>query len=620
MSSIIRLLPDNIANQIAAGEVIQRPASVVKELLENAVDAGADKIHLLIRDGGRTLIQVVDNGKGMSEEDAHMCFERHATSKLSSAEDLFRLQTKGFRGEALASVAAIAHVELITKQKENELAFRLEIEGSEVKNTEPCMHGNGTTFSIKNLFYNVPARRNFLKSDQIENGHITEEFERLALVHPEIEFTFSSNDTQIFTLPKTNLKKRIADVFGKNYEQKLVPIETFTDIVEISGFVVKPEFAKKKRGDQYFFVNDRYFKDNYLNHSVTAAFENLIAERAFPAYFIYLKVPMASIDVNVHPTKTEIKFEEDRAIYQLLKSTIKQALGKFHIAPSLDFSTNPDFEIPSFSTKTEVKSPEINVTPGYNPFKIGAGIGVSYSSTSNQKMSGFKIETNSKMAIDNFFEVSQEEMELLSISSNELEINESIEQNRNLLFDQKKGMSQHIFTGTHIILMQKELMLIHASRARQRILYDQLMQSFMIQPIASQKLLFPIEKEVNKKELLIWETNHKNLVRIGFSWTISNETVNINGIPACVREVEAMACIDELLVQLMNTEIEPGEIAHTLINTLAFSASRTKIDLNQYELRSELLHNLFESKEHNFTPNGLKIITSLTIDELNARF
>ncbi len=615
MSSIIRLLPDNIANQIAAGEVIQRPASVVKELLENAIDAGADKIHLVIRDGGRTLIQIVDNGKGMTEEDAHMCFERHATSKLRSSEDLFTLQTKGFRGEALASIAAIAHVELVTKQSDSELAFKIEIEGSEIKTTGVTTSSNGTTFSVKNLFYNVPARRNFLKSDQIENGHISVEFERLALVHPEVEFTYSTNGTTLFTLKKSNLKKRISEVLGKNYEQRLVPIEASTDIVEITGFVVKPEFSKKKRGDQYLFVNDRFFKDNYLNHSITSAFENLIAEKAFPAYFIYLKVPTHSIDVNVHPTKTEIKFEEDRAIYQILKSTIKQALGKFHIAPSLDFSLNPEFEIPSFSSRTEAIQPSIDTNPSYNPFQSRSN---SMRNTNTiTRMSGFGGESDNKMAIDNFFELSKEELDQFPGVNLEIEANTTAAQEE--LFHTEINIQQHLFTGVHIILMHHELTIIHANRARQRVIYEQLMHTFMLQPIASQQLLFPIEKEVDKKELIIWEANKSSLERIGFNWTISEDQLNVFGIPACVREVEALNCIDELIIQLSQNELHPGEIAHTLINTLAFSASRTKINLFETEIRSELIHQLFQCKEHTFTPNGLKIITSLPTEELNAR-
>ena len=615
MSSIIRLLPDNIANQIAAGEVIQRPASVVKELLENAIDAGADKIHLVIRDGGRTLIQIVDNGKGMTEEDAHMCFERHATSKLRSSEDLFTLQTKGFRGEALASIAAIAHVELITKPAESELAYKIEIEGSELKTTGVTTSSNGTTFSVKNLFYNVPARRNFLKSDQIENGHISVEFERLALVHPEVEFNYSSNGTTLFTLKKSNLKKRISEVLGKNYEQRLVPIEALTDIVEITGFVVKPEFSKKKRGDQYLFVNDRFFKDNYLNHAVTSAFENLIADRAFPAYFIYLKVPTQSIDVNVHPTKTEIKFEEDRAIYQILKSTIKQALGKFHIAPSLDFSLNPEFEIPSFSQRNEAIQPVIDTNPNYNPFQ--SKVNSSRNTNTITRMSGFGRESDNKMAIDNFFELSKEELDQFPGVDLEIESNTTAAQVE--LFHTEINIQQHLFTGVHIILMHHELTIIHANRARQRVIYEQLMHTFMLQPIASQQLLFPIEKEVDKKELIIWESNKSSLERIGFNWTISEDQLNVFGIPTCVREVEALNCIDEIIIQLSQNELHPGEIAHTLINTLAFSASRTKINLFETEIRSELIHQLFQCKEHTFTPNGLKIITSLPTEELNAR-
>lgn len=339
MSDVIKLLPDHIANQIAAGEVIQRPASVVKELVENAIDAGATKIDVLIKDAGKTLIQVVDNGKGMSPFDARMCFERHATSKVQSADDLFHLTTKGFRGEALASIAAISHTTLKTKQPDAELGHLIQIEGSKITQEEVTTCPIGTSFEIKNLFFNVPARRNFLKSDSIELRHILDEFERIVLPHPEISFSIQHNETIIYNLQGSNLKKRILDVLGSAKSgEKLVPIDEETDIVKIKGFIGKPEFAKKKRGEQFFFVNNRFFKDNYFNHAINKAYEGLIQDKMFPTYFIYFEVNPQKIDVNVHPTKTEIKFEEDKMIYAILLSSIRQSLGKYNIAPTLDFS------------------------------------------------------------------------------------------------------------------------------------------------------------------------------------------------------------------------------------------------------------------------------------------
>ena len=369
MSNIISLLPEHVANQIAAGEVVQRPASVVKELLENAIDAGATQIKLIVKDAGKTLVQVMDNGSGMSPFDARMCFERHATSKVSKAEDLFALTTKGFRGEALASIAAISHVTLKTKQAQEELGNILQIEGSKITQQEPIVCPNGSSFEVKNLFYNVPARRNFLKNENIEFRHILDDFERIALAHPEVFFTLRHNDSEIYNLPSAILKKRIVDILGKSSNEKLVPIEESTDIVELKGFVGKPEFAKKKRGEQFLFVNDRFFKDSFFNHAITQAFEGLLQPKTFPSYFLYLTVNPEKIDVNVHPTKTEIKFEEDRLIYAIILSSVRQALGKYNIAPTLDFSRETSFDIPHSMINQIPVEPKIRVNENYNPFQ-----------------------------------------------------------------------------------------------------------------------------------------------------------------------------------------------------------------------------------------------------------
>eukprot|EP00353_Schmidingerella_taraikaensis_P012280 CAMPEP_0185571096 /NCGR_PEP_ID=MMETSP0434-20130131/3146_1 /TAXON_ID=626734 ORGANISM="Favella taraikaensis, Strain Fe Narragansett Bay" /NCGR_SAMPLE_ID=MMETSP0434 /ASSEMBLY_ACC=CAM_ASM_000379 /LENGTH=422 /DNA_ID=CAMNT_0028186347 /DNA_START=338 /DNA_END=1603 /DNA_ORIENTATION=+ len=369
MSDLIKLLPDNIANQIAAGEVIQRPASVVKELLENSIDAGATRIDVNIKDSGKTLIQVVDNGQGMSAGDALLCFERHATSKVRKAEDLFALATKGFRGEALASIAAIAHVQMNTKLENSELGRTILIEGSEIKTNEDAAVPQGTSFEIKNLFFNVPARRNFLKSEKVEFGHISDEFERVSLAHPGIQFTLHHNGNELYNLPATTLRKRIVDVLGKKSNDRMVPIEESTEIVEMKGFVLKPEFARKTRGEQFFFVNDRFFKSHYFNHAITKAFEGLIAEKSFPGYFLYLNVDPAKIDVNVHPTKTEIKFEEEKFIYSILLSSVRQALGKYNIAPTLDFERETSFDIPHSMHSQPAVEPQIAVNPEFNPFK-----------------------------------------------------------------------------------------------------------------------------------------------------------------------------------------------------------------------------------------------------------
>ena len=371
MSDIIQLLPDHVANQIAAGEVVQRPASVVKELLENAIDAGARSIKLLLKDAGKTLIQVLDDGKGMSPTDARMSFERHATSKIKKAEDLFNLCTKGFRGEALASIAAIAHVELKTKQENEELGTSIKIEGSKVISQDFISTSKGTSIAVKNLFYNIPARRNFLKSNTVETRHIIDEFQRVALAHPTISFLMHHNNNEVYHLKSSNLRKRIVSVFGTKMNEKLVPINEQTDIVSIEGFVAKPEFSKRKRGEQFFFVNDRFIKSSYLNHAVVNAFDGLLEQGSHPSYFLYLTVPANTIDINIHPTKTEIKFDNEKALYAMLRATVKHSLGQYNVAPILDFNRDSNLDTPyHLNTNTSsAKTPRISVDPDFNPFK-----------------------------------------------------------------------------------------------------------------------------------------------------------------------------------------------------------------------------------------------------------
>jgi DNA mismatch repair protein MutL len=367
---IIQLLPDHVANQIAAGEVIQRPSSAVKEMLENALDAGSTEIKLFIKDAGKTLLQVVDNGSGMSKADLKMCFERHATSKIKSADDLFNIQSMGFRGEAMASIAAIAHVEVTSKLTDKELGTHLIIEGSKITTHEDCASLNGTSMKVKNLFYNVPARRNFLKSDQVEMRHIVEEFTRIALANPKVKMQLFHNNSELFHLPSSNLRQRIVNIIGDKKNETLVPIEEETTLVKITGFVGKPEAAKRTRGEQYFFVNKRFIKSQYLHHAVSKAFEEVIAYNYFPSYFINLNINPKLIDINIHPTKTEIKFEDENAIYAIIRATVKRSLGAYNIAPSLDFSQELSFDL-DFSNKEPktLRQPTIKVDSTYNPFE-----------------------------------------------------------------------------------------------------------------------------------------------------------------------------------------------------------------------------------------------------------
>ncbi|MBT8258351.1 MAG: DNA mismatch repair endonuclease MutL, partial [Bacteroidia bacterium] len=369
MADIIQLLPDHVANQIAAGEVVQRPASVVKELMENAIDAGATEIRLIVKNAGKILIQIVDNGIGMSTTDARLSLERHATSKIRSADDLFNIHTKGFRGEALASIAAIAHLEMKSRRTDDEVGTSIIVEGSKVLSQEAAVTPVGTSVSVKNLFYNVPARRNFLKSDQVELRHIIDEFHRVAMAHSNVEFKFHHNESELFNLPLSNIRQRIVNIFGGKTNEKLVPVKEETEMVKIEGFVGKPEFSKKTRGEQFFFVNDRFIKSPYLNHAVSSAYEGLLKDGYHASYFLFLKVDPQSIDVNIHPTKTEIKFEDEHSLYAILRSSIKHSLGQFSIAPVLDFERDSNMDTPYAFKNKDVSQPRIEVDKDYNPFR-----------------------------------------------------------------------------------------------------------------------------------------------------------------------------------------------------------------------------------------------------------
>ena len=390
MTDIIQLLPDHVANQIAAGEVVQRPASVVKELLENAIDAGADDIKLIIKDAGKTLVQVIDNGKGMSVTDARLSFERHATSKIKSAEDLFQLNTKGFRGEALASIVAIAHVELKTKRPDDELGTAIEIEGSVVKSQEVTVTPTGTSVAVKNLFFNIPARRNFLKSDTVELRHITDEFHRVALAHPSIAFAFYHNGSELFNVPNENYRQRVVHIFGNKTNERLVPVEEDTEVLKISGFVGKPEYSKKTRSEQFFFVNQRFIKSPYLNHAISAAFEGLLKDGYHASYFLNLTVDPKTIDINIHPTKTEIKFDDEHTLYAILRSAVKHSLGQFNIAPVLDFEQQSSFDTPYSYKDKAGKAPTIEVDRSFNPFADEGSNSGNTSSKSSSTRTTFK--------------------------------------------------------------------------------------------------------------------------------------------------------------------------------------------------------------------------------------
>ncbi len=627
MSDIIRLLPDHIANQIAAGEVVQRPASVVKELLENSIDAGATKIELYIKDAGRTSIHIVDNGKGMSYMDARMAFERHATSKIAQAEDLFALVTKGFRGEALASIGAIAHVTLKTRRADDELGTHLQMEGSVVQNHETIPCAIGSSFEVKNLFFNVPARRNFLKSDQVEMKHICDEFERVVLAHPDLAFKLVHNGTEIYHLEAAPLRKRIVDVFGKSYNDKLVPIVEHTDIIRIEGFVGKPEAAKKSRGEQFFFVNNRFFKDTYFHHAVSSAFDQLLNTKLYPSYFLYFDVNPRAIDVNVHPTKTEIKFEEDKAIYAILKSATRSGLGKFNIAPTLDFERESSFDLSYAAIQEMPKEPVIQVNPNYNPFEVekqrsssgssGSSTRSSGFSTSTQSLNNFGFEAPKATNLDNFWgNPGESTTDWDNISATE----ETAEQ----VALEMGGETVHgpfIVKNSFIIANHTSgLLLIHARRAQERLMYEELMKGFMINPLASQQLIFPLDKAFSKQEQRIWEENATTLQRIGFSWTFDGDTFLLNGMPAVLNESTVISCIDKLLELFQIQEIDKGEVAHTVMSQLAFAGSMSfKVPTQQEQIQA-FVNELFEEAEHSYTPSGKRILAHITNDFILQQF
>jgi DNA mismatch repair protein MutL len=613
MSDLIQLLPDNIANQIAAGEVIQRPASVVKEIVENAIDAGATSIEVNIKDAGKTLIQIVDNGNGMSPADAELCFERHATSKVRAAADLFSLATKGFRGEALASIAAISHVQLNTREVNNDLGTSITIEGSNIKEKIEAVCAQGTSFEVKNLFYNVPARRNFLKSDKVEFGHISDEFERVALAHPEIHFILQHNENELYNLRSTTLRKRIIDVLGKKTSDRLVPIEESTDIVDLKGFVLKPEFSKKTRGEQFFFVNNRFFKSAYFNHALNKAFEGLLKERTFPSFFLYLSVDPKRIDVNVHPTKTEIKFEEDKFIYSILLSSVRQALGKYNIAPTLDFEREMGFDIPHEMRSQSPIEPTIQVNEGYNPFQT--------TSRTTSNSTGKKSTNFSKAIVDKGFGSKEAKQEYWDNFYSIDEKNEVSEQT-NLVHesDEDKG-TQFIVKGNYILSPSKSgLMVIHARRAIEQIVYTDTINSFISSPITSQSLLFPIEKEVSKKECLNWNNNASILKQLGFHGTIENDTLSISAVPGVLEEETLSATLEDILETIGHKDIEKGDLAHNLVAAIARSAGMKQLNLNTDEAVESLVNRLFQCENHMFTPTNKKIIDTISIETIETKF
>ena len=596
MSNIIKLLPDSVANQIAAGEVIQRPASAVKELLENAVDAGATSIDLIIKDAGKTLIQVIDNGCGMSPIDARMSFERHATSKISEANDLFAIRTMGFRGEALASIAAIAHVDVKTKPKEDELGTCLRIEGSEVKNQEPCPCANGTNILVKNLFFNVPARRNFLKSNTAETRHIIEEFIRVSMFKPEIAFSMTHNNKIVFKLPTGSLKSRIVSLFSNSYNEKLLPVEQSTEELNIHGFIGKPEYAKKTRGEQYFFVNGRFIKHAYLNHAVANAYTELIPVDSFPSYFLNIDIDPKEIDINIHPTKTEVNFRDARFVYGILQAAVKKSIGMHSLSPTIDFDVDPAIEEAFLNPPNEpVNQPGVTINPDFNPFE---------SKTEQSSYSGFQKGTPSNSDWEQLYRdpTTQEKVEAGQENFTQSEISSS-------------GKFFQVQQRWIITNVRSGIMLIDQQRAFERILYERYFEQIKGKAQVSQQQLFPHNIQLSPGDAEILRSLIEDLHQLGF--VIENFGTNgfvINGIPADMIEASVESAIEKIIENHKQFAHELNyDKSVILARSLAVSnAAKSGTTLSEVEME-DVFNRLFACQVPEVSPDGLPVVKVLTL-------
>jgi DNA mismatch repair protein MutL len=631
MSDIIHLLPDSVANQIAAGEVIQRPASVIKELVENAIDANATHVHVLVTDAGKTSIQVIDDGKGMSETDARLSFERHATSKISAAADLFELRTMGFRGEALASIAAVAQVELKTRRPDDEVGTKLTIAGSKVESQEAVACPAGSNFSVNNLFFNVPARRKFLKSNTTELNNILAEFERIALVHPDVAFSLYSNDSELFNLPVTTLRQRIMGVFGKKLNQQLLTVEVETTMVKISGFVGKPETARKKGYNQYFFVNGRYMRHPYFHKAVMEAYEHLIPSGEQVSYFIYFEVEPSTIDVNIHPTKTEIKFENEQAIWQITAAAVKEALGKFNAVPSIDFNTEDMPEIPAFDVPADNEiavstPPKVNYNDDYNPFRTSSASSPSHSSSvisSWEKLyPGVSHESKMNRRVESAPAVEFEpEPETQEPAFNPFE-QQTIYQNEPAVVSDS-GAHYLQYKGRYILTSVKSgLMLIDQHRAHVRVLYDRYMQQIKLHQGMSQGVLFPEIMQLPPSEVVVLQSISEDLAAIGFDISdLGGGSFAINGVPSGIEGLNPVELVVSMVHNAMEKAVDVKEEVQSILSLTLAKASAIVYGqvLSDAEMVN-LVDSLFACPSPNYTPDGKVILSTLKEDEIDKRF
>ena len=580
MPDIIKILPAEVSNKIAAGEVVQRPSSVLKELLENSIDAQSTKIKVVVKDAGKNLIQVIDNGIGMTKNDMHLSFVKHATSKIREIDDIFSINSMGFRGEALAAICSISMVEMSSKS-ENENGYHIEIKGGKLVNDSVSNINSGTSIKVKNIFFNVPARRNFLKSDFVEFKHILDTFHRIAIAHPEIEFSFINNDEEIFYLKKETLKKRIISIFGDKITENLIPISEKTDLAAISGFILKPEISKKSRSNQYIFVNKRFIKSQFINHSISSSYEGLLRDGYYPGYFLFIDIDQKKLDVNVHPNKTEIKFEDDQVIYSIIKSIVKHSLGIYQITPILDFEKDPSMEVSYSQIKSQPKIPSIEIDSNFNPF---------------EELSDNKLDNNIEIS-------SNIENELFS---------------ENIQFDQKIFQ---IFNKYIVSSNKSSLIIINQNYAHQRILYEKFLKSMFVQVSESQKLAFPITIEVSKKQLIHLNNAMDEFLKLGFEFKIENEKLFIFSVPLNIEKNN----IEETIIELLSFDKDiiktngVSESEYFAKKLSKISAIKSGTNLDQEEL-NYIVNELFSCKEPNLSPFYKQIFITLNKNDLEKRF
>ncbi len=614
MSDIIQLLPDSVANQIAAGEVVQRPASAVKELLENAIDAGADKIQLIVKDAGKALIQVIDNGCGMSITDARMCFERHATSKVRKAEDLFAIRTMGFRGEAMASIAAIAQVELKTKRHEDELGTLIQIEGASFVKQEPVGTANGTSISIKNLFYNTPARRNFLKSNPAEMRHIIDEFQRVALAKPHIAFSLHHDGLEVYRLPAATMKQRIVHLFGNNYNERLIPVEEETTIINLKGFIGKPEFAKKTRGEQFFFVNDRFIKDAYLNHAVNKAYEELLPDDHFPLYVLFIDIDPAKIDVNVHPTKTEIKYLDEKSIYAIIHSAVKRSLGRFNISPTIDFDLETGFSnMISPKAPEDIVPPSISFNPDFNPFAQDKPA-ARESSTVSRGPSTYQASNKNWGSL---YEITNHQLP----EQTAIDLGESQKEDEFVPVQKQLMQIHHRYIVSQI---KSGVMIIDQQAAHERILYERFLLHLEDRKGASQQSLFPQTVTLSPNDYELAKSLLDDIKSLGFEVReFGKNTLVIEGIPVDLgsTNINETQLFEHLIEGFKNSQQElkldkRDSLARSMARNSAIKAGTV---LSQPEMNT-LIEELFACKTPNFSISGKPTIQTIALTEIAQKF